>query len=194
MPLSWASKHSAFPSPASDALLQQYVGTLHFKELNYPLAERHLLLSGTRDSARLLGQLGFDWSSKGALDPSPYLLRVTLPFLLQAPPSILPFKTALATFLSLLIEANPAVLVERVPLPEGMGEGDFLFTSIPTANWLQLVGFSAQRAQAPGAQEGWAELNKEYRRLGKPLLKEAGVKAVSRPALPCRGDLPHLKA
>lgn len=175
----WASKHSTLPSPASDPLLQQYVGTLHFKELNLPLAEKHLLLSGTRDAARLLGQVGFAWSSKGTVDPSPYLLRLCLPFLLQSPPSIMPFRAALSSFLSLLIEADPSLLVERVPFPAQMGEGELLFTTLPTANWLQLVGLSVQRAGGEGAQEAWAELNKEYRRLGKPLLKEPSVKAVS---------------
>jgi hypothetical protein len=104
--------------------------------------------------------------------------------LLESPPAISPFKTSLSTFLSLLVEADPTILVERVALPAELGEGEMLFTRLPTANWLQLVGFAAQRAKAPGAQDGWAELNKEYRRLGKPLLKEPAVKAVRSHSFP----------
>ena len=115
-------------------------------------------------------------SQSGTIDPSPYLLRLTLPFLLSSPPSIAPARATLQTFLSLLLSANPALLLERLPFPSAAGGDDeILFTSLPVANWLQLVVRSAQRGE--GAKASWSELvGPKYRSWGRPGLRDEHIR------------------
>lgn len=224
-PRSWSAKHG--PSPAGDAALLYYIGELLYREKDFLRAEPHLISAGTRDAGRLLGEMGFEWSVRsscspsvpgscrnspfsffrhlrsqsGAIDPSPYLLRLTLPFLLLSPPSIAPARTTLQIFLSLLLAANPSILLQRIPFPAskpGQPDDEILFTTLPVANWLQLVVRSVQRAGAPGGDGGkaaWTELvGPKYRSWGRPGLRDEHVREVSlRAAFPsaprCRETL-----
>ncbi|KAL7416626.1 hypothetical protein BDY24DRAFT_438463 [Mrakia frigida] len=175
--VNWTAKNGT--SPAGDATLLYYIGALLVREKDFLKAEPHLISAGTRDAGRLLGEMGFEWCQSGLIDPSPYLLRLTLPFLLLSPPSILPARTTLQTFLSLLLAANPSLLLQRIPFPSskpGEDDDEILFTSLPVANWLQLVVRSVQRA-GPEGKAGWSELvGTKYRVLGRPGLRDEHVR------------------
>lgn len=184
LPSRWSTKFHATPHPAGDPLLHHLIGSHLFRLGLYPLAEPHLLSSGSRDSGRLLGEMAFLWSRRGELDPSPYLLRVVLPFFLLSPPSILPARAALSTFLSLAADKDASFVQERLPL----GDSDeILFTSLPVVNFLQLAVAAIQRAPAADAPakvgdqalgQGWQEITTKYRAYGKPWMRDEHVKEV----------------
>jgi hypothetical protein len=98
----WSAKHGSYP--AGDPALQHYVGSLLYKgrksahtltivltnsplEGNFVGAESHLLASGTRDSARLLAQVYFDWAkAANALESHTgiFALRGILPYAIRS--------------------------------------------------------------------------------------------------------------
>ncbi|CED83811.1 Uncharacterized conserved protein [Phaffia rhodozyma] len=163
-------------SPAGDPLLLQYIGELYYKEKDFVKAEPHLISSGTRDSGKILGAMGFEWCQEGAVDPSPYLLRLVLPHLLLSPPSILPARSTLDTFLSHLLSSNPSFLIERIPFPSADNADEILYTTLPVANYLQLLIRSVQRSGSETAKVSWTELGSKYRSWGKPWLRDEHIK------------------
>ncbi|ORY20752.1 hypothetical protein BCR39DRAFT_554838 [Naematelia encephala] len=177
----WSSTHG--DCPTGDPALHQYVGELYYKDKSYVQAEVHLLASGKRDAAALLAEMMFDWSEKGQLDPAPYAIRGTLPFLAQHPPNILPATTFLATFLSLLSSSQSsfkAHFLASMPSQTSFSLQEIHITSSPTLNFLQLALITVQRApavgvsgiQARGMDGGvgreWENLVGRYRRSAGP--------------------------
>lgn len=91
-------------------------------------------------------------------------------FLAQTPPNILPARTFLSRFLSLL---SPSCSILSTSFDE-----DIMITPNPTLNFLQLAILTVQRAPAPGTSgvqargtdggvgREWENLVNRYRRLG----------------------------
>ncbi|EIW69932.1 hypothetical protein TREMEDRAFT_38601 [Tremella mesenterica DSM 1558] len=164
--------------PTGDPGLHQYVGEMNYKDRLYTQAEHHLLASGKRDAAITLAEMMFDWCEKGVLDPSPYALRGTLPFLTHRPPSILPALTFLTTFLNLLSTSSTSSKIFITNLPSHtLSTPEIHLTTSPTLNFLQLALLTVQRAPAPGVSpvqargmtggvgREWESLVGRYRRI-----------------------------
>jgi hypothetical protein len=118
-----------------------------------------------------------------------YAARGVLSYLQAS--SILAAQTCLSYFLSLLIAAQPNILVEKVPLPSGIStstRSDFLLTKLPSLNFLQLAIITCQAGTgtplvpSPQAQKGagrsawlslWNKYEKEATWLRAASLKEA---------------------
>ncbi|KAG9099127.1 hypothetical protein FS749_002087 [Ceratobasidium sp. UAMH 11750] len=96
--IAWSAKYGK--SPAGDSELHHYCGELLYREGAFEAAELHLLNSASRDSARLLAQMMFEWSRDGA-NPGAYAIRGTIPYLLNT--SILAARTFLTTFIGLVL-------------------------------------------------------------------------------------------
>ncbi|WRT70685.1 uncharacterized protein IL334_007683 [Kwoniella shivajii] len=147
----WSQQHGECPT--GDPNLHQYIGELYYKDRAFPLAEQHLLGSGKRDAALTLAQMMFEWSEEGKLDPGPYAVRGTLPFLAQTPPSILPALTFLTQFLSLLSSSSSSYhknFITSLPSQTSYSLNEIHLTTSPTLNFLQLALITVQRAPAPG--------------------------------------------
>ncbi|WWC72559.1 uncharacterized protein I206_106521 [Kwoniella pini CBS 10737] len=139
--------------PTGDPNLHQYIGELYYKDRAFPLAEQHLLASGKRDAAVTLAQMMFEWCEKGGLDPGPYAVRGTLPFLAQTPPSIQPALTFLTQFLSLLSSTTSPYhknFITPIPSQTSFSISEIQLTTSPTLNFVQLALITVQRAPAPG--------------------------------------------
>ncbi|WWC92275.1 uncharacterized protein L201_007229 [Kwoniella dendrophila CBS 6074] len=170
--------------PTGDPNLHQYIGELYYKDRAFPLAERHLLASGKRDAAQTLAQMMFEWSEKGQLDPGPYAVRGTLPFLAQSPPSILPALTFLTQFLSLLSSSSyQSNFNTTLPSQTSYSLNEIHLTSSPTLNFLQLALITVQRAPAPGVSGITARgmdggISKEWEGLCRRYSRNSGTNGV----------------
>ncbi|KAH8977481.1 cytoplasmic protein [Lactarius hatsudake] len=137
----WSAKQGGYP--AGDPALQHYIGDLLHKENDFVGAEPHLLAAGTRDSARLLAQVYFDWAkASNSLEShaGTFALRAVLPYLLNG--NILAARTSLGAFISYIT-----------------------FTPDPLLNFAQLAVRSVQRAtgaQNKTAREAWIRLCGTY--------------------------------
>lgn len=167
-------------------------------------AEQHLLAAQTRDTARSLATLLFDWYK---VDPSSsasasistlgrYAARGVLSYLEAS--SILCASIFIESFLSLVLAAEPNLLAERTPLTKWADDSaldpEIVVTKIASLNFLQLVlktcqvGLVEQQIKKPGNQPGmqtsypgkaaWMQLVHRYER-EVPWLKEPEVKEVS---------------
>ncbi|WWD20666.1 hypothetical protein CI109_105142 [Kwoniella shandongensis] len=139
--------------PTGDPNLHQYIGELYYKDRAFVAAEPHLLSSGKRDAAITLAEMMFEWSEKGKLDPGPYAIRGTLPFLAQSPPSILPALTFLSHLLSLLSSSSSPFhknFITTLPSQTSFSISEVHLTTSPTLNFCQLALVTVQRAPAQG--------------------------------------------
>jgi golgi to ER traffic protein 4 len=195
-PYRWSAKQG--PYPAGDSALQHYIGDLLLKgtrrithviqthtlvspECDFVGAEPHLLASGTRDSARLLAQLYFDWarasdslgshagifSLRGVL---PYVLRPHI-FQLRVPFSsnryllngnVLAARAFLATFISHISPPGETVVI-------GSTSDEIILTRDSLLNFAQLAVRCVQRAagaQNKTAREAWVRLCRTYQSRG----------------------------
>ncbi|KAG8948376.1 hypothetical protein FRC03_000731 [Tulasnella sp. 419] len=161
--IAWSAKASE--CPAGDPDLQHYLGELFYKEGDFAEAEARLLASGTRDSARTLAQVMFEWSRSGA-EPGAYASRGVIPYLLTT--NILAARTFLSHFLSLVLAAQPNLLLQQtsVPITPDTPGSEMWVTNNPTLNFLQLAIATCQRAdpQANGgaARNAWVRLCSRY--------------------------------
>ncbi|CAE6437821.1 unnamed protein product [Rhizoctonia solani] len=176
--VAWSAKHGKYP--AGDPELHHYCGELLYREGAFEAAEQHLLNSASRDSARLLAQMMFEWSRDGT-NPGAYAIRGTIPYLLNT--SILAARTFLTTFIGLLL-ASPqraTLLNQHFPDPVALKSPDsdpdeVQITTDPTLNFLQLAIQTCQRAGwGPEARtpeeekhnrvsrEAWLRLASRYR-------------------------------
>lgn len=113
---------------------------------------------------------------KGALDPSPYAIRGTLPyvpflyphatpwftklknhsFLAQHPPDIKPAITFLTRFLSLLSSQSSLsakIFISTLPSQTSFSTPEIHLTTSSTLNFLQLALITVQRAPAVGVSD-----------------------------------------
>ncbi|QRV89871.1 Golgi to ER traffic protein 4 [Ceratobasidium sp. AG-Ba] len=176
--VAWSAKRGK--CPAGDPELLHYCGELLYREGSFEAAEVHLLNSASRDSARLLAQMMFEWSRDGA-NPGAYAIRGTIPYLLNT--SILAARTFLTTFLGLLL-ASPrkdslinSHFPNPIPLNSPNSEQDEIqITTDPTLNFLQLAIQTCQRAgwgteattteeetQNRASRDAWLRLAARYR-------------------------------
>ena len=182
-----------------------YADFVRLKDHDYAGGEHHYLASATRDSAKSLASLLFEWYK---LDPSSsptnstlgrYAARGVLSYLEAS--SILCATVFIETFLSLCISAQPTILSERLPLstwPEKTAhEEEILLTKLASLNFLQLVirtcqvGSAEHQVKRAGNNEGmqtvapgrqaWNQLINKYER-EVPWLKEPEVKEVRQAA------------
>ncbi|KAG9014042.1 hypothetical protein FRB94_000240 [Tulasnella sp. JGI-2019a] len=159
--IAWSAK--ATDCPAGDPELQYYLGELFHKEMNYPESELHLLCSGTRDSARLLAQVLFEWS-RGGSEPAAYACRGVMPFLLTT--NILAARTFLDAFLPLIFASKPDMLLQKDPV--AVGRGDEIWTTTDhTLNFLQMTIRICQRADPDATnfkdvRNAWVRLCSRY--------------------------------
>ncbi|KAI9434236.1 cytoplasmic protein [Lactarius indigo] len=155
--VAWSAKRGGYP--AGDPALQHYIGDLLHKESDFVGAESHLLAAGTRDSARLLAQVYFDWAkASNSLEShaGTFALRAVLPYLLNG--NILAARTFLGAFISYVSSSGTA-------LPIGSTGDEITFTPDPLLNFAQLAVRSVQRAagaQNRTAREAWIRLCGTY--------------------------------
>jgi hypothetical protein len=165
-------------------------------------AEHHFLAAQTRDTARSLATLLYEWYKS---DPSSntsvstlgrYAARGVLSYLEAS--SILCASIFIETFLSLALAADSSLLAERVPMSrwadDSAVDAEIVVTKVASLNFLQLllktcqVGLVEQQVRKPGNQAGmqttypgktaWTQLLSRYER-EVPWLKEPEVKEVS---------------
>ncbi|KAH9953203.1 cytoplasmic protein [Lactifluus volemus] len=159
--ISWSAKQG--PYPAGDSALQHYVGDLFLKEGDFIGAELHLLASGTRDSARLLAQLYFDWaraSDSLGSHAGIFSLRGVLPYLLNG--NILAARTFLGTFISYISPSGETVVI-------GSASDEIIVTRDSLLNFAQLAVRCVQRAagaQNKIARDAWIRLCRTYQSRG----------------------------
>ncbi|KAK8850485.1 hypothetical protein IAR55_004403 [Kwoniella newhampshirensis] len=149
--IKWTQTHGECPT--GDPNLHQYIGEMYYKDRVFEAAEQHLLASGKRDSAITLAEMMFEWCEKGKLDPGPYAIRGTLPFLAQSPPSILPALTFLSHLLSLLSSPSSPFhrnFIAALPSQTSFSLSEIHLTTSTTLNFCQLALITVQRAPAPG--------------------------------------------
>ncbi|KAH9170641.1 hypothetical protein EDB89DRAFT_1976821 [Lactarius sanguifluus] len=155
--VAWSAKQGGYP--AGDPALQHYIGDLLHKENDFVGAEPHLLAAGTRDSARLLAQVYFDWAkASNSLEShaGTFALRAVLPYLLNG--NILAARTFLGAFISYVSSSGTA-------FPIGSTGDEITFTPDPLLNFAQLAVRSVQRAagaQNRTAREAWIRLCGTY--------------------------------
>jgi len=170
--IAWSAKHGSYP--AGDPTLLHYVGDLLYKEGDCVGAEPHLLASGTRDSARLLAQVYFDWAkASNSLESHAgiFALRGTLPYLLNG--NILASRTFLAGLISCISPTGET-------LPVGATGDEILVTDDSLLNFTQLAVRTVQRAagaQNMTAREAWVRLCGTYQSRGG-VLAQPDVRAV----------------
>ncbi|KAJ9096483.1 hypothetical protein QFC20_006426 [Naganishia adeliensis] len=174
--------------PTGDPDMHKHLGELYYKDRQFPQAEHHLLASCKRDAASMLADMMFEWSDKGARDPGAFACRVILPYLSLTPPAILPAKTFMNRYLSLLSAHNPAFITSNLTAPESSTSTPFevSLTVSPSLNFLQLAILTVQRAPAEGVSgvqargttggvgKEWESLVRRYKGMG-PLLNDEAV-------------------
>lgn len=195
----WSASNGT--APAGDPALHAYIAQTLYKDRDYPGGEHHFLASATRDSAKSLATLLFEWykldpsssSSTSASTLGRYAARGVLSYLEGS--SILCATVFIESFLSLCITAYPSLLAERLPLstwPEKTPDHDeeMLVTTLASLNFLQLLirtcqigaaeqqirrqGSAQTQTVAPGKQ-AWDRLMRKYRQ-DVPWLREQEVK------------------
>jgi hypothetical protein len=156
--VAWSAKHGGYP--AGDPALRHYIGDLLHKESDFVGAEPHLLAAGTRDSARLLAQVYYDWakaSNSLQSHAGTFALRAVLPYLLNG--NILAARTFLGAFISYVSPSGGTVL------PIGNTGDEITFSRDSLLNFAQLAVRSIQRAagaQNRTAREAWIRLCGTY--------------------------------
>ena len=145
-------------------------------ESDFVGAEPHLLASGTRDSARLLAQVYFDWAkASNSLEShaGTFALRAVLPYAARSRTllsrfiicryllngNILAARTFLGVFISYVSPSGGTVL------PIGSTGDEITFTPDSLLNFAQLAVRSVQRAagaQNRTAREAWIRLCGTY--------------------------------
>ncbi|KAF8274694.1 cytoplasmic protein [Lactarius quietus] len=156
--VAWSAKQGEYP--AGDPSLQHYIGDLLHKESDFVGAEPHLLAAGTRDSARLLAQVYFDWAKASNCLKShagTFALRAVLPYLLNG--NILAARTFLGAFISYISPPGGTTV------PIGNTGDEITFTPDSLLNFAQLAVRSVQRAagtQNKTAREAWIRLCGTY--------------------------------
>ncbi|ORX41022.1 hypothetical protein BD324DRAFT_647922 [Kockovaella imperatae] len=182
--IKWSQSYGSCPT--GDPSLHHYIGELSYKDRQFELAEQHLLASGKRDSAHLLADMMFEWCEKGSLDPGPYAIRGTLPFLTSSPPSILPAITFLTRFLSLLSSPQSPFhksIISALPSQTTFSVAEIQVTASPTLNFLQLALITIQRASAKGVSAVQARgmdggIGKEWEQLVGRYMRSSGASGV----------------
>ncbi|KAG8747314.1 hypothetical protein FRC10_001493 [Ceratobasidium sp. 414] len=160
-----------------------------FLEGSFEAAEPYLLNSASRDSARLLAQMMFEWWRDGA-NLGAYAIRGTIPYLLNT--SIVAARTFLTTFIGLVL-ATPrrdTLINSHFPSPiplnspnsgrslstRSFQQDEIQITTDPTLNFLQLAIQTCQRAgwgneattdeeeaQNRASRDAWLRLAARYR-------------------------------
>jgi len=178
--LVWSSKCDPYHN--GDPLLHAYIGELLYKEHDFAAAEPYLLSSGSRESARLLASMFFEWSRSGA-EPGAYASRGTIPLLRVG--NILGARSFLSQFLSLLVSSHPETLAEPTPITMTVtpaGSDEIIATTDHVLNFLQLAIRVCQRGaiglpQSKQVQEMWVRLCGSYQSrrgvLTQPYYREA---------------------
>ena len=187
----WSAKHGEYP--AGDPALRHYIGDLLHKgrlkhiylanhnnsltpEGDFVGAEPHLLAAGTRDSARLLAQVYFDWAKESNSLKShagTFALRAVLPYAAHS-------RTPLSRFIIYRYLLNGNILAARTflgafisyvspsggtALPIGNTGDEITFTPDSLLNFAQLAVRSVQRAagaQNRTSREAWIRLCGTY--------------------------------
>ncbi|KAG7562397.1 hypothetical protein FFLO_02177 [Filobasidium floriforme] len=129
-----------------DPDLHKYIGELYYKDRKFVQAEQHLVASCKRDAAVTLAEMAYEWCGKGAEDPAPYACRVVIPFISITPPAILPARTFLSKFITLLSSSDSSFIATTLTY----GSGELPLTTSSTLNWLQMAVLTVQRAPAEG--------------------------------------------
>lgn len=120
------------------------------------------------------------------------LKKVSNSYLSLTPPAILPAKTFMNRYLSLLSAHNPAFITSNLTAPESSTSTPFevSLTVSPSLNFLQLAILTVQRAPAEGVSgvqargttggvgKEWESLVRRYKGMG-PLLNAEAVQEVS---------------
>lgn len=179
-----------------------------FVDRDYYGAEHHFLAAQTRDTARSLASLLFEWyktdpsSNTSVTTLGRYAARGVLSYLEAS--SILCASIFIETFLALVIAADSSILVEKVPLArwadDSAIDAEIVVTKVASLNFLQLllktcqVGLVEQQVRKPGNQAGmmtsypgkaaWLQLINKYER-EVPWLKEPEVKEVGTSDISC---------
>ncbi|KAI9454758.1 cytoplasmic protein [Lactarius psammicola] len=144
-------------------------------ESDFVGAEPHLLAAGTRDSARLLAQVYFDWAkASDSLEShaGTFALRAVLPYLLNG--NILAARTFLGAFISYVSSSGGTAL------PIGSTGDEITFTPDSLLNFAQLAVRSVQRAagaQNKTTREAWIRLCGTYQSRAA-LLTQPEIRAV----------------
>lgn len=145
-------------------------------EADFVGAEPHLLAAGTRDSARLLAQVYFDWAkASNSLEShaGTFALRAVLPYAIHSPTplsrfiicryllnaNILAARTFLGAFISYVSPSGGTAL------PIGNTGDEITFTPDSLLNFAQLAVRSVQRAagtQNRTSREAWIRLCGTY--------------------------------
>ena len=185
-PSRWSSKGDPYRN--GDPLLHAYIGELLYKEHDFAAAEPYLLSSGSRDSARLLASMFFEWSRSGA-EPGAYASRGTIPLLQVG--NVLGARSFLSQFLSLLVSSHPDILAEPTPITMTVtpsGSDEIIPTTDHVLNFLQLAVRVCQRGaiglpQRKQVQEVWVRLCGSYQArrgvLAQPYYREVGHPIIS---------------
>ena len=178
----WSSKSGPYRN--GDPPIHAYIGELLYKEHDFAAAEPYLLSSGSRDSARLLASMLFEWSRSGA-EPGAYASRGTIPFLQSG--NVLGARYFLSHFLSLLVSSHPGMLAEPTPITMALtpsGSDEITPTTDYVLNFLQLAIRVCQRGaiglpQNKQVQEIWVRLCGSYQSrrgmLTQPHYREVGA-------------------
>jgi hypothetical protein len=164
-PSRWSSKFGQYHN--GDPLIHAYIGELLYKEHDFAAAEPYLLSSGSRDSARLLASMLFEWSRNGA-EPGAYASRGTIPLLQVG--NVLGARSFLSHFLSLCVSSHPEILAEPSPITltaAPSGSDEIIPTTNYVLNFLQLAIRVCQRGaiglpQSKQVQEIWVRLCASY--------------------------------
>lgn len=119
------------------------------------------------------------------------LTGVLASYLSLTPPAILPAKTFMNRYLSLLSSHNPTFITSTLTAPENgsTSPSEVSMTVSPSLNFLQLAILTVQRAPAEGVSgvqargttggvaKEWESLVRRYKGMG-PLLNDEGVQEV----------------
>ncbi|KAJ9125435.1 hypothetical protein QFC22_000396 [Naganishia vaughanmartiniae] len=165
--------------PGGDPDIHQYLGELYYKACC------------KRDAAIMLADLMFQWCHEGAKDPGPYACQVVLPYISLTPPAILPAKTFMQRFLSLLSTKHPEFIMSSLTAPAEAPAvpTEVSLTISETLNFLQLAILSVQRAPAEGVSgvqargtnggigKDWESLVRRYKGMSA-VIRDEGVQEV----------------
>lgn len=147
----WSSKFGEYP--AGDPELHHVVGSLYADEHEPYDAERHLL-TGTKDSAAVLGKMEYTWYTQDDAHTAPlYAARAVLPYLLVA--NVRAANESFRVFTAALLADNPNLATQNVSNHSADAR---VFPSLPLLNFLTLLLLVVQR----GSPELYRQLSKQY--------------------------------
>ncbi|CAK7234409.1 hypothetical protein SCUCBS95973_008926 [Sporothrix curviconia] len=149
--IAWSSKFGEYP--AGDPELHHVVGSLYADEHEPYDAERHLL-TGTKDSAAILGRLEYTWYTQDDAHTVPlYAARAVLPYLLVA--NVRGANESFRIFTTALLADNPGLATQDASSHSADAK---VFPSLPLLNFLTLLLLAVQR----GSPELYRQLTKQY--------------------------------